>query len=176
MDPSKSFNDPSADWNVTEKTGLLQPLSPPYLDHAEHPNAGYPPPGSYPSTSGYQGQQYGAPAGMYGQGLYPGQPVVTVQPTLYVTTTPLANPLPDYMGYSIFTMLCCCLPLGIIALVYSINTRNANMAGHQLMAVKNSRMARIFNHTALGIGLALFVLYIIYITVVVVNAGNHDSP
>lgn len=27
---------------------------------------------------------------------------------------------PDYLAYSIFTMLCCCLPLGVAALVYSI--------------------------------------------------------
>lgn len=53
---------------------------------------------------------------------YPGQPVaVAVQPTVYVTQGPLANPVNDYLGYSIFTMLCCCLPLGIAALIYSIS-------------------------------------------------------
>uniref|UniRef100_A0A3Q3W9T5 Uncharacterized protein n=1 Tax=Mola mola TaxID=94237 RepID=A0A3Q3W9T5_MOLML len=34
---------------------------------------------------------------------------------------PLVNPVNDYMCYSIFTMLCCCLPLGIAALIYSIS-------------------------------------------------------
>uniref|UniRef100_H2LNM4 Si:ch73-343g19.4 n=1 Tax=Oryzias latipes TaxID=8090 RepID=H2LNM4_ORYLA len=52
----------------------------------------------------------------------PAQPgIVTVQPTVYVTQAPLGNPVSDYMCYSIFTMLCCCLPLGIAALIYSIN-------------------------------------------------------
>uniref|UniRef100_A0A8B9GZG9 Uncharacterized protein n=1 Tax=Astyanax mexicanus TaxID=7994 RepID=A0A8B9GZG9_ASTMX len=55
------------------------------------------------------------------QGPYTDQPSVMVQPTVYVTSGPLAQPLPDYLGYSIFTMLCCCLPLGVAALVYSIN-------------------------------------------------------
>uniref|UniRef100_A0A8B9KRJ1 Uncharacterized protein n=1 Tax=Astyanax mexicanus TaxID=7994 RepID=A0A8B9KRJ1_ASTMX len=37
------------------------------------------------------------------------------------------QPLPDYLGYSIFTMLCCCLPLGIAALIYSINVSRIPM-------------------------------------------------
>ena len=57
----------------------------------------------------------------YGQQPYPGQPAaVTVQPTVYVTQVPLAHPVKDYLAYSIFTMLCCCMPLGIAALIYSI--------------------------------------------------------
>uniref|UniRef100_A0A4W6EEI7 Si:ch73-343g19.4 n=1 Tax=Lates calcarifer TaxID=8187 RepID=A0A4W6EEI7_LATCA len=53
---------------------------------------------------------------------YPMQPgTVTVQPTVYVARRTLAQPVNDYMGYSIFTMLCCCLPLGIAALIYSIS-------------------------------------------------------
>lgn len=76
-------------------------------------------------------QGYGAPpqygGAAYAQQPYPGgqqypaQNAVAVQPTVYVTQGPLANPVNDYMCYSIFTMLCCCLPLGIAALIYSIS-------------------------------------------------------
>ncbi|XDV40899.1 hypothetical protein PO909_009896 [Leuciscus waleckii] len=59
------------------------------------------------------------PQGPYAQGPYPGQSVVTVRRTFFVTAAPQANPVPDYLCYSIFTMLCCCLPLGFAALVYS---------------------------------------------------------
>ncbi|TRY81735.1 hypothetical protein DNTS_003822 [Danionella cerebrum] len=45
------------------------------------------------------------------------QAVVTVQPAVRVTTAPL----PDYLCYSIFTMICCCLPLGLAALIFSIS-------------------------------------------------------
>lgn len=106
--------DPQENWNTSEKAKLLQPVPPPYQDHST-----YPPPGSFQSTSGYPAQQFGAP-GPY-QGPYPGHQAVTVQPAIYLTSTPLAYPLPDYLGYSIFTMLCCCFPLGIAALIYSIN-------------------------------------------------------
>ncbi|KAK7146868.1 hypothetical protein R3I94_009650 [Phoxinus phoxinus] len=161
--------EPQENWNTSEKSKLLQPGPPPYQDHS-----GYPP-GSVQSTSGYQGQPYAAP-GPYGQGPYPGYPAVTVQPAVYLTNTPLAYPLPDYLGYSIFNLLCCCFPLGIVALIYSINTRNANMSGQRQIAEKNSKMARTFNHIALGIGLAAFVLSIVCIIVVVVNTQQTTRP
>ncbi|KAL0180630.1 hypothetical protein M9458_023036, partial [Cirrhinus mrigala] len=46
------------------------------------------------------------------------QPAV-VQPTVLMTSMPVVTAIPDYLGYSIFTMLCCCLPLGIAATIYS---------------------------------------------------------
>ncbi|RXN20635.1 synapse differentiation-inducing gene protein 1-like [Labeo rohita] len=159
--------EPQEGWNTSEKAKLLQPGPPPYQDHLSHP-----PPGNFPSTSGYQAQQYGASA-PYGQGPYPGHPAVTVQPAVYVTAVPLMYPLPDYLGYSIFTMLCCCLPLGIAALVFSLSTRNANMSGQQQLAETNSKMALNLNHTALGIGIVIMVLYI---TLIVVNSKHQPHP
>lgn len=77
----------------------------------------------------YVPQGYGAPP-QYGGApyaqqpypqQYPAQPGTVAHSTVYVTQGPLANPVNDYLGYSIFTMLCCCLPLGIAALIYSIS-------------------------------------------------------
>uniref|UniRef100_A0A1A7XLY8 Uncharacterized protein n=1 Tax=Iconisemion striatum TaxID=60296 RepID=A0A1A7XLY8_9TELE len=116
-------NAPVMGWN-DEKTAMVQP-PPPYQDFSQ---AGAPQPGqaypqqpqgygvSQPYDGGYNMQPYAV-----GQ-QYPGQPgMVTVQPTVYVTRGPLEQPVNDYMGYSIFTLLCCCLPLGIAALIYSIS-------------------------------------------------------
>ncbi|ROL41414.1 hypothetical protein DPX16_6812 [Anabarilius grahami] len=99
-----------------------QPLLPLRQDPPEYSSHGFPPSEIYPSTSGRPAQQYGAPAapGRRIQGPYPGQTVVTVRRPVNVSFTPLTNPQPDYLCYSIFTMLCCCLPLGSAALVYSI--------------------------------------------------------
>lgn len=90
-------------------------------------DTGYPPAqgvapaqGGYPPAQGYGTPPYGAQQ-YPGQAPYPGQTTVTVQPAVYVTQATHVNPVPDYLGYSIFTMLCCCLPLGIAALIYSIN-------------------------------------------------------
>ncbi|KAF7235700.1 Synapse differentiation-inducing gene protein 1-like [Varanus komodoensis] len=69
---------------------------------------------------------------------------------------------PDHLAYSIFTMLCCCLPLGIAALVYSTQTQDANRAGNIIAARRNSRLALILSHAALGVGLSFLILYIIF--------------
>ncbi|KPP72623.1 protein lifeguard 1-like [Scleropages formosus] len=146
MDSSKISGVPPPDWNPDSKAGMAYP-PPPYQDQPQYPNQG----GYYPAPQ-YHG---GAPQ--------------------------------DYLGYSIFTMLCCCLPLGIAALIYSISphlnifhsvccwtghisklplpfqTRDANNQGHLEMAKRNSRLARNLNHAGLGIGIAIFVLWIIFV-------------
>ncbi|XP_041798776.1 synapse differentiation-inducing gene protein 1-like [Chelmon rostratus] len=154
---------PPAGW-TEEKSTMSQSPPPPYYDN---PYPGYP----------QQQQGYGAPpqygGAAYGQQPYPGgqqypaQNAVAVQPTVYVTRGPLANPVNDYMCYSVFTMLCCCLPLGIAALIYSISAREANHMGDQMGAERSSRTARTLNHVALGIGIGVFILSIVYVVVVV---------
>lgn len=172
MDPNKS-SAPPAGW-ADEKSTMSQSPPPPYHDN--------PYPGGYPPTGpGYpqQPQGYGAPVppqyggAAYGQQpyamgqQYPAQPgAVTVQPAVYVTQGPLANPVNDYLCYSIFTMLCCCLPLGIAALIYSISAREANHVGDQMGAERASRTARTLNHVGLGLGIGVIILTIVYMVVI----------
>ncbi|KAK9961386.1 hypothetical protein ABG768_009176 [Culter alburnus] len=129
------------------------------------------PPGATPPPPAYQNKHAGyspsfpsqpVPQGSYAQGPYPGQTVVAMQPAVNLTFTPLANPEPDYLCYSIFTMMCCCCSfLGIGAMVFSSFTRNANYSGQRALAEKNSKMARILNHLAVAVGITIFVLLII---------------
>ncbi|XP_072536843.1 proline-rich transmembrane protein 1-like [Salminus brasiliensis] len=152
MDPSKPATAPYADWNPGEKS-VMDPQPPRYQDY----NATYnPPPGGYPNWSGFpQGQPYGALYGQPYQGSYQCGPAVTVQPAVYVTSNPQSEPLPDYLGYSIFTMLCCCFPLGVAALIYSIKTQDANRAGHRAEAEKFSALAHNLNYIGLRIGVVV---------------------
>ncbi|CAL9705392.1 unnamed protein product [Knipowitschia caucasica] len=77
------------------------------------PYQGQPYPGQPYQGQPYLGQPY--PGQVYPGQVYPGQTVITVQ------HAPLSPPENDYLVYSIITLLCCCFPLGIAALVFSIS-------------------------------------------------------
>ncbi|XP_035984953.1 synapse differentiation-inducing gene protein 1-like isoform X2 [Fundulus heteroclitus] len=118
-------------------------------------------PGHAQSHQGYESPQQ--PGAVYNQPLYPmGQQCqeeavpVTIE-YVYMTEE---NSVDDFLGYSIFTMLFCCLPLGIAACVYSLLVRQANRLGDRMSAERNSRTARTLNHVALGLGIALWVILI----------------
>ncbi len=124
--PNPAFTGPQDEQDHLEKSRMGQSVPPPY-----YPNAEYLIPRVNPNPSGYHNQPYGAPGGpqapyaqqsypgtsAYPQVAYVGQTAVTVQST--VSVAPIAMAAPDYLGYSIFTLLCCCFPLGIAAVIYS---------------------------------------------------------
>ncbi|XP_069460935.1 proline rich transmembrane protein 1B-like [Ambystoma mexicanum] len=88
------------------------------------------------------------------------------QPT--VLLAPIQAQEKDYLGYSIFTMLCCCLPIGIAALIYSVHTRDANHRGDFIVAHQNSRTALTLNNVALGLGIFIAIAWIAYVISVIV--------
>ncbi|XP_062996170.1 proline-rich transmembrane protein 1-like [Elgaria multicarinata webbii] len=137
---------------------------PPYseIQPYEEPDPLIPPPG--PPLPMYYGTappippehqpHYGPPGAESSQG-----PVLQPSQAIFISPVQPTN-VPDYVPYSIFTMLCCCLPLGIAALVYSIQTQDANYIGNITAALKYSRLALILANMALGVGLACWIVYI----------------
>ncbi|XP_077312155.1 proline-rich transmembrane protein 1-like [Lithobates pipiens] len=96
--------------------------------------------------------------------------VVTTQPTVIVVPQPAYK---DYLGLSIVNMICCCLPIGIAALIFSIQTRDAASRQDAIGAEASSRTAFILNMVALGIGICshiIWIAYVIYVSVVVSSA------
>lgn len=110
-----------------------------------------------------------APA--YGQPYYPSQftPVpqaMPYQPTQYVVTAGTAPPLvgaalqpkySDYMCWSVFSLLFCCLPLGLAALIISRKTQD-DLARQDLFSARShSATARGLNILAMILGVFCYI-------------------
>ncbi|KAK1806722.1 hypothetical protein P4O66_005220 [Electrophorus voltai] len=50
-------------------------------------------------------------------------------------------------------------------------TRDANMSGNRPQAEKSSHMARILNHTALGLGIVAIVVSIVIVVITTISAS-----
>ncbi|KAJ7304115.1 hypothetical protein JRQ81_011640 [Phrynocephalus forsythii] len=142
---------------------VLDPENPPPYS-AKHPSdtALLMPPQYQPYSSPYRAES--------NQG--PSQSILITQ----ICSTHGVSHEPDYMAYSIFTMLCCCLPLGVAALVYSIQTQESNRIGNSAAARRTSRTARILAHTALGLGLTFLILYIIFFVITYAQVSKLQPP
>jgi len=76
-----------------------------------------------------------------------------------------ANTPPNYLAWSILNMIFCCLPFGIVGLVYAIQ---ANSAADAVTAYDASTKAKAWNLAATIIGAVVGVI------VLIVVAGAHS--
>lgn len=107
-----------------------------------NPQAPFQQPGQYQQPQYQQGQYQQPPY----QQTYGQQPPYTPNPGPgYAPGQPMNQmpPCPDtYLVWAILTTLCCCLPFGIVAIVYSSKVNSAYNAGDYNGAVRNSNIAR----------------------------------
>ncbi|XP_029618367.1 proline rich transmembrane protein 1B [Salmo trutta] len=121
---------------------------------------------------------------------YPGPPVIACQPgpnqpafyqaqfmpspsyppyTIYMSSPPLGDerpPLPkDYMVESLLVTIFCCLMSGLIALLYSYETRAALARGDMREAERASQKARLLVLFSLMFGVFVCVGWIIYVVI-----------
>lgn len=77
-------------------------------------------------------------------------------------TPPVTAPhVPNYLIASIFLTLCCCLPLGIPAIIFSSMASSHLAAGNYAAALEASNKAKLFFWLGLGLGLAGGLLYML---------------
>ncbi|KPP75168.1 hypothetical protein Z043_105592 [Scleropages formosus] len=67
----------------------------------------------------------------------------------------------NYLGWSIFNTLCCCLPLGVAAIIYSCRAKDAAAIGDSTRAQEASRTAKILNIVGLTLGIILIIIVIV---------------
>ncbi|XP_031567634.1 uncharacterized protein LOC116302476 isoform X2 [Actinia tenebrosa] len=65
---------------------------------------------------------------------------------------------PDYWGLSLFSLLCCSLPLGILAFIYSRRTRDATLNGDFITAEYYSKKSKIISICSIVLGLFCIVV------------------
>jgi len=101
--------------------------------------AGWKPLSTYPEFAG----SFGPP------------PLVAGQPT--GVPLPSQDKVPNYLVQSILCTLCCCLPFGIVAIVFAAQVNSKLAAGDYQGAVASSKNARLWCWLSVGVGLLLSV-------------------
>ncbi|HEY5311929.1 MAG TPA: CD225/dispanin family protein [Pirellulales bacterium] len=66
-----------------------------------------------------------------------------------------SDKLPNYLVQAILTTLCCCLPFGIVAIVYAAQVDGKVAGGDYAGAMQSSNSAKTWCWVAFGLGLAI---------------------
>jgi hypothetical protein len=136
---------------------------------------GQPPYGGQPGYGGGQQQPgYGSP---YGGGQQPGyggqqsygggqQPGYSGAPGYGggpgYGGAPAGGNVPNYLVWSILTTLLCCLPIGVVAIVYSTQVNSKLQVGDYQGALEASNKAKLWCMISAGLGLGVTVLWFIF--------------
>ncbi|MBN3041014.1 MAG: CD225/dispanin family protein [Candidatus Omnitrophica bacterium] len=77
----------------------------------------------------------------------------------------------NYLVQSILVTLCCCIPLGIPAIVYAAQVNSKVQAGDVYGALDSSKKAKMWCWIAFGCGLTANAVYLIF-TILAAVAGS----
>jgi hypothetical protein len=127
-----------------------------YNPPAGGPPQGYPAPYQQPSA-GYAPMQPGYPM--------PGQPIGYQPQGAYS-----GAPIPNYLVHSILATVFCCMPLGVVAIIFAAQVSDKQSRGDIAGAMEASRKAKTFSYWAIGSGFAVIGLYFLFI-IIMVAAG-----
>ena len=99
----------------------------------------------------------------------------TNQPPPLVNTAPQGRPypqqVPNYLVQAILVTIFCCLPFGIVSIVFAAQVNGKLDAGDHAGAVNTSNNARTFAWISFGLGLAIWVIMFLFIAVGAAVAG-----
>lgn len=92
------------------------------------------------------------------------------QPGMQTSYAPQSSQsdVPNYLVQAILTTIFCCLPLGIVSIVYAAQVNGKVAAGDRAGALESSAKARMWAWISFGVGLALIVVYLIVLVVSVI--------
>ena len=70
--------------------------------------------------------------------------------------------IPNYLVQSILVTLCCCLPLGLVAVIYSAQVNGKLVAGDIAGAQAASRNAKMWAWIGFGLGVVLSIIGLLF--------------
>lgn len=110
--------------------------------------------GQQTDNYGQQADNYGQQADSYGQQYQQSQPVYQSEPVYQSSyqQEPQINWIP-YLVLSIISTVCCCLPFGIVAIVFAAKINSAMSAGDYEAAEKAAKTAKIWIIVAVVVGI-----------------------
>ena len=82
-------------------------------------------------------------------------------------STPTA--IPNYLVQSILVTLCCCLPFGIVAVVFAAQVNSKVASGDVAGAMDSSRKAKMWSWIAFGCGVVIAILYAVITGFAIMN-------
>ena len=157
---------PEEDVQLEEDVQSTEPTQPadvagsyqndPYKSVNQEQNTSYGEPNNYEYGQGY-GQQN---QGYYQQNNFNG---MTQKPVNWV----------PYLILSIISTLCCCLPFGVVGIVFSAKINSAMLAGNLEEAQSNAKMARIWIIVSFAIGLLTWLIYMALIVTGAVSGSAY---
>lgn len=83
--------------------------------------------------------------------------------------------IPNYLWQSIVVTLCCCLPLGIVGIIFAAQVNDKLGRGDIAGAMESSRQAKMFCWIAFGLGLVLYILLALFYGAVIIAALNEAA-
>ncbi len=71
------------------------------------------------------------------------------------------QPVPNYLVPAILSTICCCVPFGIVAIVFAAQVNSKLAAGDRAGAVAASEKAKLWCWIAFGSGIVVSLIYIL---------------
>ena len=87
--------------------------------------------------------------------------------------TPAAS-VPNYLVPAIISLFCC-LPLGIVGVIFAAQVNGKVAAGDTAGALDSSKKAKLFSFIAIGLGLLGIICYVLFFVIMGVGMGLAGS-
>ena len=82
--------------------------------------------------------------------------------------------VPNYLVLAIISLFCC-LPLGIVGVIFAAQVNGKVAAGDTAGALDSSKKAKLFSFLAIGLGLLGTICYVLFVVIMGVGMGLAGS-